>query len=379
MLEPRAASRGPGGGVPPLYELVPIDHGFCLPEALEPPYFEWLHWPQAMLPFEREELECIAALDADADVALLRSELPALRPQCLRVLQVGTVFLQRCAAAGLTLAAIGGLMTRPLDALDGDDSHPSELERACVAARVAVETAALLGSSLEGSVAGLTLAEGEEGEEDDDSGAEEGGVEMATSPRAPRGASPASPNARGRAGRRPSNALLFDLEGECGSVGSSDAAGRASCDMAAPQSPFSQLSIDSLGSGGAPASCNGAAVRGGGPAAAAAPVLAAAGRSGPPPVARSVCAGFMYRPSKAIGGARTQSPRRALGAPTAYPPPVVAVPPRSTSEVLVGLDDAQWGAFMRHLVAFMDEQLSNGAWRAAASAPLSVAMSCPRF
>ena len=28
-------------------ELCPIDHGFCLPEGLEPPYFEWLHWPQA--------------------------------------------------------------------------------------------------------------------------------------------------------------------------------------------------------------------------------------------------------------------------------------------------------------------------------------------
>ena len=28
------------------YELIPIDHGFALPEALEPPYFEWQHWPQ---------------------------------------------------------------------------------------------------------------------------------------------------------------------------------------------------------------------------------------------------------------------------------------------------------------------------------------------
>lgn len=27
-------------------ELVPIDHGFCLPESYEPPYFEWLFWPQ---------------------------------------------------------------------------------------------------------------------------------------------------------------------------------------------------------------------------------------------------------------------------------------------------------------------------------------------
>ena len=32
-----------GGGQ--AMELVPIDHGFCLPEALDPPYLEWLHWP----------------------------------------------------------------------------------------------------------------------------------------------------------------------------------------------------------------------------------------------------------------------------------------------------------------------------------------------
>jgi hypothetical protein len=56
------------------WELVPIDHGFALPEALEPPYFEWQHWPQAMLPFGREELDYIAALDAKADIRMLRQE-----------------------------------------------------------------------------------------------------------------------------------------------------------------------------------------------------------------------------------------------------------------------------------------------------------------
>jgi hypothetical protein len=45
------------------YELVPIDHGFCLPEMLEAPYFEWLHWPQAMLPFTEDELAYIRGLD----------------------------------------------------------------------------------------------------------------------------------------------------------------------------------------------------------------------------------------------------------------------------------------------------------------------------
>jgi hypothetical protein len=54
------------------YSLVPIDHGFCLPEALDAPYFEWLHWGQACLPFDGEELAYIAALDPAADIALLQ-------------------------------------------------------------------------------------------------------------------------------------------------------------------------------------------------------------------------------------------------------------------------------------------------------------------
>ena len=37
--------------------LVPIDHGFCLPEALEPPYLEWQHWPQARVPCSALDLE----------------------------------------------------------------------------------------------------------------------------------------------------------------------------------------------------------------------------------------------------------------------------------------------------------------------------------
>lgn len=63
-----AAAVLPGAG----YELIPIDHGFCLPEALEAPYFEWLHWPQACLPFDEVELAYIARLDPVADIALLQ-------------------------------------------------------------------------------------------------------------------------------------------------------------------------------------------------------------------------------------------------------------------------------------------------------------------
>eukprot|EP00879_Flechtneria_rotunda_P003896 GHRR01004136.1.p1 GENE.GHRR01004136.1~~GHRR01004136.1.p1 ORF type:complete len:856 (+),score=330.29 GHRR01004136.1:2389-4956(+) len=147
------------------YELIPIDHGFCLPEALEAPYFEWLHWPQACLPFDEEELAYISRFDVAADIALLQQELPNLRPECLRVLEVATTFLKRCAAAGLTLADIGALASRPLDALDGDDSCPSELEKACVAARQAIETrelAAMLSSSSNSSDGTFALREEDE-------------------------------------------------------------------------------------------------------------------------------------------------------------------------------------------------------------------------
>ncbi|KAK9843965.1 hypothetical protein WJX81_000600 [Elliptochloris bilobata] len=115
--------------------LIPIDHGFCLPEALEPPYFEWQHWPQAMIPFDEEELDYIARLDPEADAALLRAELPGLRDGSLRTLAVACALLKAGAAGGLSLAEIAAVATRPLVGLE---EEPSELERACAAARAEV-------------------------------------------------------------------------------------------------------------------------------------------------------------------------------------------------------------------------------------------------
>lgn len=141
------AARADSGAMPtsaaalleqPAYELIPIDHGFALPESLEPPYFEWQHWPQAMMPFGRKELEYIASLDARADVELLRRELPSLRPDCLRLLEVTTTLLQKAAAAGLSLAEVAAVATRPII---GMEEEASELERICFAARAEVEDA----------------------------------------------------------------------------------------------------------------------------------------------------------------------------------------------------------------------------------------------
>lgn len=107
--------------------LIPIDHGLCLPESFEDPYFEWLHWPQASVPFSEEELQYIAALDPFKDAELLKKELPTLRESALQILVICTLFLQRGAAAGLTLAQIGGMMSRGVCGVGEEESELEEV------------------------------------------------------------------------------------------------------------------------------------------------------------------------------------------------------------------------------------------------------------
>ncbi|XP_042484985.1 phosphatidylinositol 4-kinase gamma 7-like [Macadamia integrifolia] len=113
-------------------ELIPIDHGLCLPESLEDPYFEWIHWPQASIPFSEDELQYIANLDPVKDSEMLRSELPMIREACLRILVLCTIFLKEAAALGLCLAEIGEMMTREFRSRE---EEPSELEIICIEAR----------------------------------------------------------------------------------------------------------------------------------------------------------------------------------------------------------------------------------------------------
>lgn len=113
-------------------ELIPIDHGLCLPESLEDPYFEWIHWPQASIPFSDDELEYIKNLDPFEECDMLRRELPMIREACLRVLILCTIFLKESAANGLCLAEIGEMMTREFRS---GEEEPSELEFICMEAR----------------------------------------------------------------------------------------------------------------------------------------------------------------------------------------------------------------------------------------------------
>ncbi|KAI4386429.1 hypothetical protein MLD38_004361 [Melastoma candidum] len=120
-----------------LVELIPIDHGLCLPETLEDPYFEWMHWPQASIPFSEEELKYIEMLDPLSDCEMLRAELPMIREACLRVLVLGTVFLKEAAAHGLCLAEIGEMMSREFRS---GEEEPSDLEVVCMEARRSIQS-----------------------------------------------------------------------------------------------------------------------------------------------------------------------------------------------------------------------------------------------
>lgn len=113
-------------------ELIPIDHGLCLPESLEDPYFEWIHWPQASIPFSDDELAYISNLDPFRDSDMLRMELPMFREACLRVLILCTIFLKKAAEFGLCLSEIGEMMSREFH---GHEEEPSELELICLEAK----------------------------------------------------------------------------------------------------------------------------------------------------------------------------------------------------------------------------------------------------
>ncbi|GLJ16678.1 hypothetical protein SUGI_0286430 [Cryptomeria japonica] len=92
--------------------LVPIDHGYCLPDKFEDCTFEWMYWPQAQQPYKPETLKYIESLDADKDIELLRCHGWNLSLECSRVLRVSTMLLKKGAAAGLTPYEIALIMCR---------------------------------------------------------------------------------------------------------------------------------------------------------------------------------------------------------------------------------------------------------------------------
>jgi hypothetical protein len=86
-----------------------------------------LYWRQSELPFDERTRAYIAALDADADLALLAAQGIPLRLEAQRVFRVLTMLLQKAAARSLNAYEIGCIASRanpsvrsPLEKLHGN-------------------------------------------------------------------------------------------------------------------------------------------------------------------------------------------------------------------------------------------------------------------
>jgi len=103
------------------YRLIPIDQGLSLPSTFENAWFDWIHWPQAKVPFDPDTRCYIRHINVEEDAALL--EKLSIGPECIRTMKISSTLLKKGAAAGLSLYEIASMASRI------DIDQPSPLER----------------------------------------------------------------------------------------------------------------------------------------------------------------------------------------------------------------------------------------------------------
>lgn len=92
--------------------LIPIDHGYCLPDNFEDCTFDWLNWPQSRQPYSTDTIDYIKSLDAEQDIELLKFHGWDVPLETARTLRISTMLLKKGVDRGLTPFAIGNIMCR---------------------------------------------------------------------------------------------------------------------------------------------------------------------------------------------------------------------------------------------------------------------------
>ena len=93
-------------------KLIPIDHGYCLPDKFEDCTFDWLYWPQSRQPYSPETVDYINSLDAEKDIELLKHHGWDVPLECARTLRISTMLLKKGIERGLNPYEIGSIMCR---------------------------------------------------------------------------------------------------------------------------------------------------------------------------------------------------------------------------------------------------------------------------
>mmetsp|Transcript_16787 Transcript_16787/g.48223 ORF Transcript_16787/g.48223 Transcript_16787/m.48223 type:complete len:943 (+) Transcript_16787:682-3510(+) len=125
---------------PDNFELIPIDHGYCLRAVCDVCWFDWcwLDWPQLKKPLSRRSRDYILGLDIEADVRMLRERLH-LKGEAIDYFRASSRLLQAGVKAGLSLYDIAVLCCRNDDAgevpskLEGLTAMASELAASAIA------------------------------------------------------------------------------------------------------------------------------------------------------------------------------------------------------------------------------------------------------
>ena len=128
-LQALKAMRQQQSTIKPTIHLIPIDHSYTLPDTLELASVDWcwMDWPQAKEPLVDDLKQYVLSLDVKADIDELRRRL-AIREECLKVMRISGMLLQKGVAANLTLYEIGCLTCRQ------NIDTPSQLEVLCAQA-----------------------------------------------------------------------------------------------------------------------------------------------------------------------------------------------------------------------------------------------------
>jgi len=108
-----SSSSSSGQGLTPetVLKLIPIDHGFCLPDSLEGDlWFEWMSWPQAKLAVDPRLKRYIQEIDLEEDCCLLRAL--GLGPETVGTMMFCSVLLQQALLKGLSPLQIAELLVR---------------------------------------------------------------------------------------------------------------------------------------------------------------------------------------------------------------------------------------------------------------------------
>jgi hypothetical protein len=110
---------------PDFFELIPIDHGYCLRTVADVCWFDWcwLDWPQLKQPVSEKTKEYILNLDVEGEAAMLKERLN-IPERALDYFRASSKLLQAGIRSGMTLYDVAILCCRNDDA----GELPSKLE-----------------------------------------------------------------------------------------------------------------------------------------------------------------------------------------------------------------------------------------------------------